>query len=105
VKSSPISTAATSPPEGSALQLQETEQLTAIIRRFADGFTDHLKAERIEHSLKERLVQRVYALARGMKTSTTCVTPPPLAAVVGKLDLTGRNRQSPGDRRKALAGR
>jgi hypothetical protein len=51
--------------DGGALLLRETERLTAIIRQFAACFTDHRKADLIEHSLTDLVAQRVYGLALG----------------------------------------
>ncbi|HUY13273.1 MAG TPA: transposase, partial [Terriglobia bacterium] len=45
--------------------LREVEKRTGIVERFAACFTDHREAERIEHTVKELVAQRVYGLALG----------------------------------------
>ena len=51
--------------DGGALLLRTTEQLTDILRPFAAGFTDHRKADLIEHTVEELVAPRVDALALG----------------------------------------
>ncbi|HUY12793.1 MAG TPA: transposase [Terriglobia bacterium] len=46
--------------DGSGLLLREVEKRTGIIERFAACFTDHRDAERVEHTVKELVAQRVY---------------------------------------------
>ena len=46
--------------DGGALLLRQTEQLTAILRQFAAGFTDHRDPDRIEHTVADLVAQRVY---------------------------------------------
>jgi Transposase DDE domain group 1 len=94
--------------DGGALLLRETERLTGIIRQFAACFTDHRKAERTEHSVEHLLAQRVYGLALGyedLNGHDDLRVDPLLATVVGKSDPTGKTRQRPRDRGKALAGK
>jgi hypothetical protein len=94
--------------DGGALLLRETERLTAIIRQFAACFTDHRKADLIEHSLTDLVAQRVYGLALGyedLNDHDDLRRDPLLAAVVGKDDPTGKTRQRQRDRGKALAGK
>jgi Transposase DDE domain group 1 len=94
--------------DGGALLLRKTEQLTAIIQQFAACFTDHRNPDLIEHPLKDLIAQRVYALALGyedLNDHDDLRRDPLLAAVVGKLDPTGKTRSRPRDRGKALAGK
>lgn len=51
--------------EAGGLLLHKTEQKTGILRRFAGCYCDFRKAERIEHSVRELVRQRVYGLALG----------------------------------------
>lgn len=44
--------------DAGGLLLQQTEKITAIIRRFAAFFTDHRDPELIEHSVEELVAQR-----------------------------------------------
>src|SRR5512138_2340265 len=94
--------------DGGALLLRKTEQLTAVLRQFAACFTDHRKADLIEHTVEELVAQRVYALALGyedLNDHDDLRRDPLLAAVVGKEDPTGRARRRPRDRGRALAGK
>ena len=47
------------------LLLREVEKRTGIIGGFAACFTDHRDPERIEHTVKELVAQRVFGLALG----------------------------------------
>lgn len=94
--------------DGGALLLRKTEQLTGVIRQFADCFTDHRNPNLIEHSVDELVAQRVYALALGyedLNDHDDLRADPLLAAVVGKQDPTGESRSRMRDRGKALAGK
>ena len=94
--------------DGGALLLRQTETLTGIIRQFADCFTDHRNPDLIEHTVQELVAQRVHALALGyedLNDHDDLRRDPLLATVVGKADPTGKTRQRPRDRGKALAGK
>ena len=47
------------------MPLREVEKRTKIIEQFAGCFGDHRKRERIEHTVRELVAQRVYGLALG----------------------------------------
>jgi hypothetical protein len=94
--------------DGGALLLRETERLTGIVPQFAACFTDHRKADLVEHTVEELIAQRVYALALGsedLNDHDDLRRDPLLATVVGKADPTGKARRRPRDRGKALAGK
>jgi hypothetical protein len=94
--------------DGGALLLRETERLTGIIRQFAACFTDHRNPDLVEHTVEALIAQRVYALALGyedLNDHDDLRVDPLLATVVGKSDPTGKTRQRPRDRGKALAGK
>ena len=94
--------------DGGALLLRQTEALTGIIRQFAARFTDHRDPDLIEHTVQELVAQRVHALAPGyedLNDHDDLRSDPLLATVVGKADPTGKTRQRPRDRGKALAGK
>src|SRR5947209_362772 len=94
--------------DGGALLLRKTEVLTGIIRQFAACFADYRNPDLIEHTVEELIAQRVYALALGyedLSDHDDLRRDPLLATVVGKNDPTGKTRQRPGDRGKALAGK
>lgn len=94
--------------DGGALLLRQVEQITGIIRQFADRFTDHRDPKLIEHTVEQLLAQRVYGLALGyedLNDHDDLRRDPLLAAIVGKADPTGRSRSRARDRGKALAGK
>ncbi len=94
--------------EGGSLLLREVERRTGIIRGFAGCFTDHRAADRIEHSVRELVAQRVYALALGyedLNDHDQLRADPLLAVLADKRDPEGRGRKQKRDRGKALAGK
>ena len=93
--------------DGGALLLRQTEQLTGILRQFAACFTDHRNPNLIEHTVEERVAQRVDPLALGyedLNDHDNLRRDPLLATAIGKRDPTGQTRQRPRDRGQALAG-
>jgi len=94
--------------DAGAVLLDKTDQALALIRRAAACFTDHRDAELIEHSVEDLLRQRVFALALGyedLNDHDELSLDPLLAAVVGKVEPTGRGRRRRRDRGRALAGK
>jgi len=94
--------------DAGALLLRECEALTGIIAQFARCFVDHRDPRLIEHTVEQLVAQRTYALALGyedLNDHDTLRHDPLLAALVGKLDPTGRWRKRQSDRGKALAGK
>lgn len=94
--------------DGGGLLLREVEKRTAIIERFAACFRDHRAEERVEHTVKELVAQRVYALALGyedLNDHDQLRRDPLLALLAEKPDPTGENRARERDRGKALAGK
>jgi len=62
--------------DAGGLLLLEVEKRTGIIAWFAACFTDHRAPERLEHTVKELVAQRVYGLALGYEDER----PRPVAA-------------------------
>jgi len=94
--------------DGGGVLLRETERSTCIINRFAACFTDHRDPDRIEHTVKELVAQRVYALALGyedLNDHDDLRHDPLLAVLVGKQDPLGQDRCRLEDQGKALAGK
>ena len=94
--------------DAGGLLLRETERVTGIIHQFAACFTDHRDPERIEHTVKELVAQRVYALTLGyedLNDHDDLRHDPLLAVLVGKKDPLGQTRGRARDRGKALAGK
>jgi hypothetical protein len=94
--------------DAGALLLRKVEQRTGILRQFAACFADGRNPERIEHTVKELVSQRVYGLALGyedLNDHDELRRDPLLALVTGKADLKGEHRHKAQDRGKALAGK
>ena len=90
------------------LLLREVSEGTGLIGRFANCFTDHRRADRIEHTVEELLGQRVLGQALGyedLNDHDTLRDDPLLALAAGKRDVTGEHRLRERDRGHALAGR
>jgi hypothetical protein len=92
--------------DGGALLLREVEARTRIIERLAGQFVDHRNPDLIEHSVREFIGQRVYALALGyedLNDHDRLRHDPLVATAVGKDDPSGQDRVREQDRGKALA--
>ncbi len=78
------------------LLLREVEGRLRIMERFADCFTDHRSADRIEHSVAAMLAQRVCGLALGyedLNDHDQLRADPLLAVLAGVRDPTGEDRK------------
>jgi Transposase DDE domain group 1 len=94
--------------DAGGLLLREVDQRTGILARFAECFEDHRDPELIEHSVRELVSQRVYALALGyedLNDHDELRHDPLLAVLVGKADPLGMDRSLVRDRGKACAGK
>lgn len=94
--------------DAGALLLRQTEQRTGILRQFAACFTDHRRADLVEHTVSELVRQRVYGLALGyedLNDHDELRADPLLALLAGKADLEGAQRRSERDRGKPGAGK
>ena len=94
--------------DGGGLLLREVEQRTKIIEQLAACFTDHRDPERIEHTVRELVAQRVYGLALGyedLNDHDQLREDPLLAVLAEKADPTGESRARQRDQGKALAGK
>jgi hypothetical protein len=90
------------------LLLREVAERTGLLRRFAEAFRDHRRADRIEHTVEELVSQRVLGQALGyedLNDHDTLRDDALLALASGKRDLTGTQRSRDRDRGHALAGR
>jgi hypothetical protein len=91
---------------GGALLLREVEARIRIIERLAGQFVDHRNPDLIEHSVRELIGQRVYALVLGyehLNDPDALRHDPLIATAVGKADPSGQDRVREQDRGKALA--
>jgi len=94
--------------DAGGLLLREVEKRTGIIERFARCFRDYRQEEQVEHTVKELVAQRVYALALGyedLNDHEQLRRDPLLAILAEKADPTGESRVRARDRGKALAGK
>ena len=94
--------------DAGGLLLREVEKRTGIVAQFAACCTDHRDPERIEHTVKELVAQRVYALALGyadLNDHDQLRQDPLLAVLAEKPDPTGASRARQRDQGKALAGK
>jgi Transposase DDE domain group 1 len=94
--------------DAGGLLLREVEKRTGILARFAACFRDYRKEEQIEHTVKELVAQRVYALALGyedLNEHEQLRRDALLAILAEKADPTGESRRRERDRGKALAGK
>ena len=93
--------------DGGTLLLREVDRRLGPMGRVAGCFTDYRDPARVEHSVLERVTQRVGGIAWATKTSTITMrwrTDSLLALWAGKADLTGARRSRERDRGYALAG-
>jgi hypothetical protein len=94
--------------DAGGLLLREVEKRTGIIERFATCFRDYRKEGQVEHTVRELVAQRVYALALGyedLNDHEQLRQDPLLAILAEKADPTGESRVRARDRGKALAGK
>jgi Transposase DDE domain group 1 len=90
------------------LLLREVAEHTGLLKRFADCFTDYRRPDRVEHTVRELVSQRVLAQIQGyedLNDHDTLRDDPLLALACGKRDLLGAERVRRGDRGHALAGK
>ena len=84
--------------DAGGLLLREVEKRTGILAQFAACFTDHRNPERLEHTVRELVAQRVYALALGYEdlNDHDQLRQDPLLAVLAEeyvgSPASGRNR-------------
>ena len=94
--------------DGGATLLGRLDSSYGYLKRFATCFTDHRKAELIEHPVLDLMRQRIYGLALGyedLNDHDSLRSDPLLAAICGKEDPLGQKRHREQDRGKALAGK
>ena len=76
--------------DGGGLLLREADRKISLLKRLAGCFTDHRDPERVEHELREMLVQRIYGLALGyedLNDHEQLRSDPLLALLAGKREL------------------
>jgi len=93
--------------DAGGLLLREIERAAGVIAQASKCFTDYRNPEMIEHTVKELVAQRVFALAHGhedLNDHDTLRHDPLLATLVGKADPMGLDRKRDADKGKPLAG-
>ena len=94
--------------DGGSILLREVDRRLKLLDRLAMCFDDRRDPERIEHSVRELVSQRVYGLALGyedLNDHDALRHDPLLGLLAGKSDSTGAGRKRKQDRGKALAGK
>ena len=82
--------------DGGSPLLRELEAQTGIVAAFAECFADSRDPSRTEHSIKELLAQRIFALAQGcedLNDHDSLRLDPALALADGKEDIEGGGRR------------
>lgn len=94
--------------DAGGLLLRQVDAQCQIVSRFAQCFTDHRKADQVEHRVESLVAQRVYGLALGyedLNDHDQLRSDPMMALLAGKLDPKGGDRRRLSDRGKACAGK
>ena len=94
--------------DAGGLVLREVEQCFGILKRFSGCFRDYRDPERIEHSLKTLISQRVYAIALGyedLNDHDSLRHDVVMGVLCEKSDPRGAERVRRRDRGKAIAGK
>jgi hypothetical protein len=92
--------------DGGGLLLREADLRLRLTEQIADCFVDWRREELVEHSVRELVAQRVYALALGyedLNDHESLSRDPLLASCVGKTDPEGRLRECRKHRGQGLA--
>lgn len=94
--------------DAGGLLLRQVDARCRILTRFAQCFTDHRKADQIEHTLESLIAQRVYGLALGyedLNDHEQLRSDPMMGLLAGKQNPKGEDRRRASDRGKACAGK
>ena len=94
--------------DAGGLLLRQVDTRCRIVSRFAQCFTDHRKADQIEHTLESLIAQRIYGLALGyedLNDHDELRSDPMMALLAGKQNPKGEDRRRASDRGKACAGK
>jgi DDE family transposase len=94
--------------DAGALLLREIDLAHGLLDSFSQCFTDMRDERYIEHSVRDLIAQRAFALCLGyedLNDHETLRSDPLFATVCGKNDPTGKHRKSARDQGHALAGK
>ena len=92
--------------DGGVLLVREADRRIGLSERMSECFVDYRDGKQAEHSVKELIRQRVYALALGyedVNDHELLSRDPLLATAIGKQDPGGQNRRSSKHRGVAAA--
>ena len=93
--------------DGGALLLRVADNVVQLTKRVAACFTDYRDPSRCEHSVRDLVAQRVFALILGyedVNDHDTLRADSLLALALGRADVTGQSRARERDRGYPLAG-
>src|ERR1700694_4679579 len=94
--------------DAGGLLLREVDRHLKLIERLAGCFSDHRRPDKIEHTVRELVAQRVYALALGyedLNDHDQLRADPLLAVLAGKAEPKGTDTRRTEDQGKAGAGK
>ena len=94
--------------DAGGLLLREVDLAFGIIDEFTKCFTDYRKQEAIEHPLRQLAAQRVFGICLGyedLNDHEQLRYDPAVAALCGRVDVEGHDREREEDKGKALAGK
>ena len=94
--------------DAGGLLLREVDLAFDVIDNFTECFNDYRKQEAIEHPLRQLVAQRVFGIALGYEDlidHDQLRYDPAIAALCGRADVEGRDREREQDKGKALAGK
>jgi hypothetical protein len=94
--------------DAGGLLLREVDRRLSLTERLAACFTDHRRADKVEHTVGELVAQRLYGLGLGyedLNDHDQLRADPLLAVLVGKSEPKGTDRRRVQDQGKAGAGK
>jgi hypothetical protein len=94
--------------DAGGLLLREVDLAFGVIDRFTESFTDYRDQDLIEHPLRQMVAQRVFGICLGyedLNDHEQLRYDPAIAALCGRADVEGRDREREEDKGKALAGK
>jgi hypothetical protein len=94
--------------DAGGLLLREVDRRLSLTGRLAACFTDHRRADLVEHSVPQLVAQRLYGLALGyedLNDHDQLRADPLMAVLIGKAEPKGTDRRRQQDQGKAGAGK
>jgi hypothetical protein len=94
--------------DAGGLLLREVDRRLSLTERLAACFTDHRRADKVEHKVRELVAQRLYGLGLGyedLNDHDQLRADPLMGVLVGKVEPKGTDRRRAQDQGKAGAGK